>query len=116
MQGRPHTGIDPDTGNPGVAPDQTNYYSPIADINLLANGFRPAPRSSTSRRSDDYFPPPHGQYSAFLFGAGFPLQSLNTRRPSRSRTTARASRRSTATSTARRTATRSPARCSTSTA
>ncbi|HET6163321.1 MAG TPA: hypothetical protein VFG37_06605 [Planctomycetota bacterium] len=80
MQGRPHTGIDPDTGNPGVKYlDQINYYSPIADINLLANGFLAgSPVVYITKIHDDYFPPPHGQYSAFPLGAGFPLQSLTT--------------------------------------
>ncbi len=80
MQGRPHTGIDPDTGLPGVKyVDQPNYYSPIADINLLANGFLAgSPVVYITKIHDDYFPPPHGQYSAFPLGAGFPLISLTT--------------------------------------
>src|SRR5262249_26726321 len=40
MQGRPKTGVDPATGLPGVKyVDQPNLYSPIADVNLQANGF-----------------------------------------------------------------------------
>jgi hypothetical protein len=80
MQGRPHTGIDPVTGNPGVKYlDQPNYYSPIADINLQANGFLAgSPVVYITKIHDDYFPPSHGQYSAFPLGAGFPLQSLTT--------------------------------------
>ncbi len=80
MQWRPVTGIDPATGNPGVKyVDQPNYYSPIADINLQANGYLAgSPVVYITKIHDDYFPPPFGQYSAFPLVAGFPLQSLTT--------------------------------------
>jgi hypothetical protein len=80
MQGRPHTGIDPATGNPGVQyVDQPNFYSPIADVNLQANGFLAgSPVVFITKIHDDFFPPPHGQFGAFPLGAATPLASFST--------------------------------------
>jgi len=80
MQGRPLTGIDPATGNPGVKyVDQVNYYTPIADINLQANGYLAgSPVVYITKIHDDYFPPPHGQFGAYALGAATPLSSYNT--------------------------------------
>src|SRR6185503_8420535 len=79
-QGRPVTGIDPATLEAGVAyRDQVNYYRPIADINLQANGFLAgAPVVFVSKIHDDYFPPSHGQFGAFPLGTGVPLISAGT--------------------------------------
>jgi hypothetical protein len=78
MQGRPVTGIDPATGNPGVKyVDQPNYYSPIADVNLQANGYLAgSPVVYLTKIHDDYFPPPHGQFGAFPLGSSTPLMSF----------------------------------------
>src|SRR5262249_36280788 len=77
MQGKPQTGVDPTTGNPGVKyVDQPNYYSPIADINLQANGYLAgAPVVYLTKIHDEYFPPPHGQFGPFPRGAATPLMS-----------------------------------------
>ncbi len=80
MQGRPRTGIDPATGLPGVKyVDQPNFYSPIADVNLQANGFLAgSPVVFVTKIHDDFFPPPHGQFGAFPLGAATPLASFST--------------------------------------
>jgi hypothetical protein len=80
MQGRPQTGVDPVTGNPGVKYiDQPGYYAPIADINLQANGFLAgSPVVYLTKIHDDYFPPPHGQFGAFSLGSTTPLSSYNS--------------------------------------
>ncbi len=80
MQGRPITGVDPATGEPGVKyVDQTNYYTPIADVNLQVNGYLAgSPVVYVEKIHDDYFPPPYGQYGAFPLGAAYPLASYNT--------------------------------------
>ena len=80
MQGRPRTGIDPATGLPGVKyVDQPNFYSPIADVNLQANGFLAgSPVVFVTKIHDDFFPPPHGQFGAFPLGAAMPLASFST--------------------------------------
>jgi hypothetical protein len=79
MQGRPKTGIDPATGDPGVKyVDQPNYYTPIADINLQANGYLAgSPVVYITKIHDDFFPPPYGQYGAFPLGAAYPLGSAS---------------------------------------
>jgi hypothetical protein len=80
MQGRPKTGVDPATGVPGVKyVDQANYYVPIADVNLQANGYLAgSPVVYVQKIHDDFFPPPYGQYGAFPLGAAYPLASFNT--------------------------------------
>jgi hypothetical protein len=80
MQGRPKTGVDPATGEPGVKyVDQANYYVPIADVNLQANGYLAgSPVVYVQKIHDDFFPPPYGQYGAFPLGAAYPLASYNT--------------------------------------
>ena len=80
MQGRPITGVDPATGEPGVKyVDQENYYVPIADVNLQANGYLAgSPVVYVQKIHDDFFPPPYGQYGAFPLGAAYPLASYNT--------------------------------------
>jgi hypothetical protein len=80
MQGRPITGVDPDTGIPGVKyVDQPKYYSPIADVNLQVNGYLAgSPIVYLTKIHDDEFPPPHGQFGAYPLGSATPLMSYNT--------------------------------------
>jgi hypothetical protein len=75
MQGRPITGVDPATGEPGVNfRDQTNYYRPIGDVNLLTNGYLAgAAVVFVSKVHDDVFPPPEGQFGKFPLGVPAPL-------------------------------------------
>jgi hypothetical protein len=80
MQGRPITGIDPATGEPGVNfRDQVNYYRPIGDVNLQTNGYLAgAPVVYTTKVHDDFFPPPHGQFGKFPLGVPAPLSTAST--------------------------------------
>ncbi|HET6163736.1 MAG TPA: hypothetical protein VFG37_08720 [Planctomycetota bacterium] len=80
MQGRPHTDVDPVTGEPGVRyADQVGCYWPIADVNLLANGYLAgAPVTYMTKIHDDVFPPLYGQFAAFSMGAATPLASYTT--------------------------------------
>ncbi|MGQ0722934.1 MAG: hypothetical protein ACT4PE_15400, partial [Candidatus Eiseniibacteriota bacterium] len=80
MQGRPITGIDPATGEPGVGyRDQVNYYRPIGDVNLQTNGYLAgSPVVYSTKVHDDFFPPPHGQFGKFPLGVPQPLSTPNT--------------------------------------
>jgi hypothetical protein len=80
MQGRPITGIDPATGDPGVGfRDQPNYYRPIGDVNLQTNGYLAAsPVVFVTKIHDDFFPPPHGQFGKFPLGVPEPLATPST--------------------------------------
>ncbi len=73
--GKPKTGTDPNTEEPGVRfGDQNNLYSPIADVNLQVNGFLAGqPVIQTTKILDDFFPPPDGQFGAFPSGSATPL-------------------------------------------
>lgn len=77
FQGKPITGIDPDTGEAGVKfLDQKNYYTPIPDVNLGINGFLAGPPVTfVTKVHDDFFRPPDGQFGAFPQGIGAPLRS-----------------------------------------
>jgi hypothetical protein len=77
MQGRPITGIDPATGEPGVNfRDQVNYYRPIGDVNLQTNGYLAgSPVVFSTKVHDDIFPPPHGQFGKFPLGVPDPLST-----------------------------------------
>ena len=117
MQGRPITGVDPATGEPGVKyVDQVNYYRPIADVNLQTNGYLAgSPVVYITQDPRRLLPAAARPVRRLPARRARRRSAAPTRRPVRRRTTARASRRCTATSTARRAATRSRARCSTST-
>ncbi len=75
MRGRPVTGLDPATGKPGVGfRDQTNYYLPIADVNLQTNGLLAgSPVVYITKIHDEFFPPPIGQFSKLFNGLPEPI-------------------------------------------
>ena len=75
FQGRPTTGTDPATEEPGVKyVDQENYYRPIADVNLQVNGrLSGQPVVFLTKVHDDFNPPPDGQFGAFPLGTASPL-------------------------------------------
>ncbi|MBL8841749.1 MAG: hypothetical protein JNL90_09515 [Planctomycetes bacterium] len=77
MRGRPVTGLDPATGNPGVGfRDQVNYYLPIADVNLQTNGLLAgSPVVFITKIHDEFFPPPVGQFSKLFNGLPEPITS-----------------------------------------
>ena len=77
MRGRPVTGLDPATGEPGVGyRDQANYYLPIADVNLQANGLLAgSPVVYITKIHDEFFPPPVGQFSKLFNGLPEPITS-----------------------------------------
>jgi hypothetical protein len=79
MRGRPLSGVDPATGLAGVGfKDQVNYYRPIADVNLQVNGvLAGSPVVYLTKITDDFFPPPHGQFGKFPLGVPEPLSTPN---------------------------------------
>ncbi|MEW6742643.1 MAG: hypothetical protein AB1486_07775 [Planctomycetota bacterium] len=78
FQGAPRSGLDPETGEPGLRyVDQEGFYGPVlADMNLLVNGvLAPAPVGFYRRTVDDYpgNAPPGNRYDAWPLGAGAPI-------------------------------------------